>query len=63
LAVVEDNKANQKLLMMLLQRLGYAADVANDGLQAVEAWHKKKYDIIVLAPSPSNTHRKLFYLT
>jgi signal transduction histidine kinase/FixJ family two-component response regulator len=46
--VVEDNKANQKLLMMLLQRMGYAADVAGDGLQAVEAWHKKKYAVILM---------------
>jgi DNA-binding NtrC family response regulator len=45
--VAEDNKTNQKLMRQLLERLGFAADVANDGLEAVEAWHKKKYDVIV----------------
>jgi PleD family two-component response regulator len=48
--VVEDNKTNQKLLLQLLKRLGFVADVANDGLEAVEAWHKKKYDVIVRRP-------------
>jgi len=48
LLVVEDNKTNQKLLLQLLKRLGYVADVANDGLEAVEAWHKKEYDIILM---------------
>lgn len=45
--MVEDNKTNQKLLLQLLKRLKYEADVANDGLEAVEAWHKKRYDVIV----------------
>ncbi len=48
--MVEDNKTNQKLLLQLLKRLGFVADVANDGLEAVEAWHKKTYDVIVRAP-------------
>jgi hypothetical protein len=45
--VVEDNKTNQKLLLQMLRRLGHTADVANDGIEAVDAWRKKKYDIIV----------------
>jgi hypothetical protein len=35
----------------LLKRLGFTADVANDGLEAVEAWHKKNYDVIVRSPA------------
>ena len=35
--VAEDNRVNQKVAVALLDRLGYAADVAVDGLEAVAA--------------------------
>jgi CheY-like chemotaxis protein len=45
--VAEDNLVNQKLLVQMLKRLGYVADLANDGLEAVAAWNKRHYDVIV----------------
>ena len=32
----------------ILQKLGYTADVALNGLEAVEAWQQKHYDIILM---------------
>jgi two-component system sensor histidine kinase/response regulator len=34
--VVEDNEVNQVLAVAILAKLGYRADVAGDGRQAVE---------------------------
>lgn len=47
--VVEDNKVNQTILKKMLQRLGYSADIAEDGTQAIEILRKKRnYDIIFM---------------
>eukprot|EP00245_Coleochaete_scutata_P008960 TRINITY_DN284_c0_g1_i1.p1 TRINITY_DN284_c0_g1~~TRINITY_DN284_c0_g1_i1.p1 ORF type:complete len:838 (+),score=166.24 TRINITY_DN284_c0_g1_i1:298-2514(+) len=46
--VTEDNLVNQKVLLGFLKRLGYTADVANNGLEAVEATIKKKYDLVLM---------------
>lgn len=35
--IVEDNPVNQRVALRMLQRLGYAADVAEDGVEALEA--------------------------
>jgi PAS domain S-box-containing protein len=46
--LAEDNPTNQKVGMMMLSRLGYTADVAVNGLRAVEAAEKKAYDLILM---------------
>ena len=46
--LAEDNVINQKLVLRLLQRLGYEADVAENGLEALEALRKQLYDIILM---------------
>jgi CheY-like chemotaxis protein len=46
--VAEDNKVNQRILLRLIERLGYSADVAADGAQALEAAQKSDYDLIVM---------------
>lgn len=44
----EDNRINQKVTNMLLQRIGLECDVANDGLEAIEMFKSKPYDIILM---------------
>ncbi len=46
--LVEDNLINQKVALRMLERLGYEADVAYNGLEALEALSKKQYDLILM---------------
>jgi PAS domain S-box-containing protein len=46
--VVEDNVVNQKVAVRMLEKLGYTADVASDGSQAVAAVSHLPYDIIFM---------------
>ena len=39
---------NQKVGLSVLQKLGYRADVANNGLEVLKALDQKPYDIILL---------------
>ncbi len=41
--VAEDNHVNQKVIVKMLERLGYPADVASNGLEAVEALSRIRY--------------------
>ncbi len=46
--LVEDNAVNQKLALHLLKRMGYRADVAGNGLEAVDAIQRQPYDVILM---------------
>jgi GAF domain-containing protein/CheY-like chemotaxis protein len=46
--LAEDNAVNQKLALRLLQQMGYRADIAGNGLEAVEAIERQKYDVILM---------------
>jgi two-component system, sensor histidine kinase and response regulator len=46
--IVEDNTINQKLIVRVLKILGQEVDIANNGLEALNAVHKKKYDIVLM---------------
>ena len=46
--VAEDNAVNQKLVLRLLGRMGYQADVASDGLQAIAALERDGYDVVLM---------------
>lgn len=46
--VVEDNLVNQEVALMMLESFGLQVDLANDGLEAVDAVQKKIYDLILM---------------
>jgi CheY-like chemotaxis protein len=46
--LAEDNLVNQKVALRILQRLGYQADVAQNGVQVLEALHRQSYDLILM---------------
>jgi PAS domain S-box-containing protein len=48
LLVAEDNPVNLKVALRMLQRLGYRADVAGNGLEAVEAVQRQEYDVVFM---------------
>ncbi|MBW4576092.1 MAG: response regulator [Aphanothece sp. CMT-3BRIN-NPC111] len=46
--LAEDNVVNQKVALHLLQRMGYRADVAGNGLEVLEALHRLPYDVVLM---------------
>jgi CheY-like chemotaxis protein len=46
--LAEDNTVNQKLSLRLLEQMGYRADVASNGLEAIEAVNRQAYDVILM---------------
>ena len=46
--LAEDIATNQKLALHLLKRLGYRADVAANGLEALEALRRQSYDLVLM---------------
>jgi PAS domain S-box-containing protein len=48
LLVVEDNLVNQKVALLMLKKMGYRADVANNGREALEALTQAAYDLVLM---------------
>ena len=46
--LAEDNVVNQKVALHLLQRMGYRADVAGNGLEVLEALSRQPYDVVFM---------------
>lgn len=46
--LAEDNLLNQKVAMKMLDKLGYAADLAKDGIEALEMAEENEYDLILM---------------
>jgi signal transduction histidine kinase len=46
--VAEDNLMNQRLILRILDKLGYHPDIANDGLEALEMLKKQYYELILM---------------
>jgi CheY-like chemotaxis protein len=65
--LVEDNKANQMFMSLILKKFGLMFDMANDGVEAVEAYKKDYYDLILMDENMPNlngieaTHQILEY--
>ncbi len=48
LLLVEDNLVNQKVALAMLNRLGHACDVANDGLEGIKKVKATDYDVVLM---------------
>jgi len=46
--LVEDVSLNQKVALQMLERMGYRADIANNGLEALSALHQQPYDLVFM---------------
>jgi PAS domain S-box-containing protein len=46
--IAEDNAVNQRLALLMLDRLGYRADVVSNGAEALEALERRRYDVVLM---------------
>jgi CheY-like chemotaxis protein len=46
--LAEDHLVNQKVALQILQRMGYRADVAGNGLEVLEALRRQSYDVVLM---------------
>ena len=46
--LAEDNLINQKVAMQILKRLGYLADIAGNGIEALQALERQPYDVVLM---------------
>jgi signal transduction histidine kinase/CheY-like chemotaxis protein len=46
--LAEDNRVNQKVALKMLERMGYRADVAANGVEAIAALERQRYDVILM---------------
>jgi len=52
--LVEDNKANQMFMKIILKKINLKFDIANDGLEAIELFENNKYDAILMDENMPN---------
>ena len=48
LLLVEDNAVNQDIALGVLERLGYRADVVDDGVEALKVLGQSDYDLVLM---------------
>jgi CheY-like chemotaxis protein len=46
--LAEDNVVNQKLALRLLAQMGYRADLASNGIEAIECVERQTYDVVLM---------------
>ncbi len=54
LLLVEDNKANQMFMKVVLKKLQLEFDIANDGVEAVDMYRLNSYDVILMDENMPN---------
>jgi CheY-like chemotaxis protein len=47
--LAEDNELNRKVMQAMLKRLGYAADIASNGIEVLRALEHRQYDLILMS--------------
>ncbi len=52
--LVEDNKANQMYMSLILKKFKLIFEIANDGLEAIELFKKEKFDLILMDENMPN---------
>jgi len=45
--LVDDSEINLKVASLILKKLGHQADLATNGIDAIEALEHKRYDIVL----------------
>ena len=48
LLVAEDNVVNQRVILLQLKKLGYQADLANNGLEVIQALERTSYGVVFM---------------
>ena len=51
LLLAEDNRVNQLVTVKILESAGYRVDIANNGLEALDAARKQRYDLVLMDSS------------
>ncbi len=46
--IAEDLVVNQKMIVLMLERMGYHPDVASNGLEVLEALQRQPYDVVLM---------------
>ena len=46
--LADDNVVNQKLALRLLSQMGYRADLASNGIEAIESVERQTYDVVLM---------------
>jgi CheY-like chemotaxis protein len=46
--IAEDNKMNQKFALKVLSKLGYEADLAENGIEVLQAFEKNYYNLVLM---------------
>jgi len=46
--IAEDNEVNKRVIKKMLKKLGFQADIANDGQDVLTALEKQRYDLILM---------------
>ena len=46
--LVDDNKVNQRLAILIFSQIGLKCDIASDGKEALEMYQQKEYDLIFM---------------